>query len=54
MTWLQKLAWEDAFHLLSRTPDQLKKMGFSSLGDAASFEFKRVAALSAIEKVPYK
>ena len=46
MTWLQKLAWEEAFRLLSRKPSQLRKMGFKSLGEAAEFEFRRVENLA--------
>ena len=46
MTWLQKLAWEEAFRLLSRKPEQLRKMGFKSIGDAAEFEFRRVENLA--------
>lgn len=49
MSWLQKMAWEEAFKLLSRSPSQLKKMGFNSIGDAAVFEYKRVAALGRVE-----
>ena len=46
MTWLQKLAWEEAFKLLSREPAQLRKMGFKSLEEAVSFELRRVANLA--------
>lgn len=52
MTWIQKLAWEEAFALLERCkkkPGQLKKMGFSCLGDAAVFEYRRVARLAQTE-----
>lgn len=49
MTWLQKMAREEAFKLLSRSPSQLKKMGFNNIGDAAVFEYKRVAALGRVE-----
>lgn len=50
MNWLQKMAWEEAYKLLSRGPRQHKKMGFATLGDAAAFEFKRVAALAQPEE----
>lgn len=45
MTWLQKLAWEEAFNMLSRGLSQHKKMGFKTLDEAAAFEFKRVQGL---------
>ena len=46
MTWLQKLAWKKTFRLLSRKPEQLRKMGFKSIGNAAEFEFRRVENLA--------
>ena len=51
MTWLQKLAWEEAFTLLSREPSQLRKMGFKSLGEAFEFEFRRVSGLAEGQEV---
>lgn len=46
MTWLQKIAWEEAFRMLSRGQSQLRKMGFKSVDEAAAFEFRRVTGLS--------
>lgn len=49
LTWLQKLAWEEAWRLLDRcerNPSLLRKMGFQTIGDAATFEFKRVQNLA--------
>ena len=48
MTWLQQLAWEEAFRTIERAASskkQMKEMGFKSLNEVAGFEARRVLSL---------